>query len=82
MLNVRLDKDTERTLKEYSEQNNMSKTDVVKAALAMYFTQEIMDKLPYNLGADLFGVDASGQSDRSSTYKSKLRKKLHAKHSH
>lgn len=82
MLNVRLDKDTEKTLKEYSELNNMSKTDVVKEALAMYFTQEIAEKLPYRLGADLFGPDASGQSDRSSTYKSKLREKLHAKHSH
>ncbi|MEO9806266.1 MAG: hypothetical protein ABJF04_23605 [Reichenbachiella sp.] len=82
MLNVRLDKDTEKTLKDYSEQNNMSKTDVVKEALAMYFTKEIAGKLPYSLGEDLFGADASGQSDRSTTYKSKLREKLHVKHSH
>lgn len=82
MLNVRLDENTEETLKKYSEQNHMSKTDVVREALAMYFTKEQADQLPYGLGEDLFGADASGQSDRSTTYKSKLREKLNAKHSH
>ncbi|MEO9968098.1 MAG: CopG family transcriptional regulator [Reichenbachiella sp.] len=82
MLNVRLDKDTEKTLKQYSEQNNMSKTAVVKEALALYFTKETESKSPYELGGDLFGIEGSGQADRSTTYKAKLREKLHAKHSH
>lgn len=82
MLNVRLDKDTEKTLKKYSELNNMSKTDVVKEALAMYFSKEQAAKLPYGLGEDLFGAGQSGDTDRSATYKSKLREKLHEKHSH
>ncbi|WP_420582252.1 hypothetical protein [Reichenbachiella sp.] len=82
MLNVRLDKDTEKTLKDYSELNNMSKTDVVKEALAQYFSKEQMAKQPFDLGEDLFGTGESGETDRSSTYKSKLREKLHEKHSH
>lgn len=82
MLNVRLDKDTEKTLKGYSEQNNISKTDVVKEALAMYFTKEIEEKSPYVLGEDLFGMGASGTSDGSKTYKLKLREKMHGKYSH
>lgn len=82
MLNVRLDKDTEKTLKNYSELNNMSKTDIVKEALAMYFTKEKVAKQPFGLGEDLFGAGESGDGDRSSTYKTKLREKLHEKHSH
>ncbi|WP_422361478.1 hypothetical protein [Reichenbachiella sp.] len=82
MLNVRLDKDTEKTLKDYRELNNMSKTDVVKEALAQYFSKEQMAKQPYGLGEDLFGTGKSGDRDRSSSYKSKLREKLHEKHSH
>ncbi|MDW3211947.1 MAG: hypothetical protein R8N23_18900 [Reichenbachiella sp.] len=82
MLNVRLDKDTEKILKDYSELNNVSKTDVVKEALALYFSRKKATKQPYGLGEDLFGAGQSGDTDRSSNYKSKLREKLHEKHSH
>ncbi|MEQ9425102.1 MAG: CopG family transcriptional regulator [Cyclobacteriaceae bacterium] len=82
MLNVRLDKDTEKKLKTYTENQNVSKTNVVKEALHQYFTTEEARQRPYVLGEDLFGIDASGISDRSKTYKSKLKAKLNAKHSH
>ena len=82
MLNVRLDEETEKVLKEYSTSKNVSKSAIVKEALAMYFTKEKSLESPYNLGKDLFGKDGSDQSDASSTYKSKLKKKLNAKYPH
>ena len=82
MLNVRLDKETEDKLKRYAESHDLSKTMVVKEALAMYFTKKELAQTPYRLGKDLFGVDGSGESSLSQTYKSKLKSKISAKHTH
>ena len=82
MLNVRLDEDTEKALKAHSLDKAVSKSSIVKEALAMYFTNEKFLESPYKLGVDLFGADGSGQSDASSAYKSKLKKKLNEKYSH
>ena len=82
MLNVRLDEETDKMLKEYSINKNVSKSAIVKEALAMYFSNEKSLESPYNLGEDLFGTDGSGKSNASKSYKSKLKDKLNAKHSH
>ena len=82
MLNVRLDKETEEELKQYAQEHDMSKTMIVKEALAMYFTKKESDQNPYILGKDLFGVASSGHEDLSKSYKSKLKDKLHAKYTH
>ena len=82
MLNVRLDKETEEAVKKYAEENEMTKTSVVKEALAMYFTKKETNQRPYELGKDLFGTVGSGKTDSSQTYKAKLKEKLSAKHSH
>lgn len=82
MLNVRLDKEMEKKIKDYSEKENLSKTDVVKEALTMYFTKKQIEEQPYILGEELFGVADSGRSDVSTTYKSRLKTKLNEKHSH
>ncbi len=82
MLNVRLDKDTEKKLRDYAEQNATSKSSIVKEALAMYFSKTNQKQTSFDLGADLFGPASSGQSDLSKTYKSKLKKKINEKHAH
>ncbi len=82
MLNVRLDKDTEKKLKDYSDMHNQSKSSVVKEALAHYFTKDEAAQSPFFLGSDLFGAAGSGDSQASVTYKSKLKQKLNEKHSH
>jgi len=82
MLNVRLDNDTDKELKDHSKQKNVSKSSIVKEALAMYFTNEQYSKFPFQLGEDLFGAVGSGNTDASTSYKSKLKQKLHEKHSH
>lgn len=75
MLNVRLNKKLEEKLKQYVAENDISKTDVVKEALALYFTKEELSQNPYELGQDLFGAAASQHTDLSTTYKSKLNEK-------
>ncbi|SNT36244.1 hypothetical protein SAMN05421640_3553 [Ekhidna lutea] len=82
MLNVRLDHDTSQKLTEYSQQHGSSKSAIVKEALAMYFNKEQSKQLPFALGSDLFGTAKSGQADHSVTYKSKIKSKLHEKHTH
>ena len=82
ILNVRLDQHTEEKLKKYSEQEGYSKSSIVKEALAMYFSKNESKQFPYILGKDLFGVASSSHKDLSSTYKSRIKKKLSEKHTH
>lgn len=82
MLNVRLDDDMEDKIKKYSEQNSVSKSSVVKEALAQYFKSNEISTEPHELGEDLFGAADSKQQNLSTTYKSVLKKKLNEKHSH
>ena len=82
MLNVRLDKDLEESLKQYSLDHNMSKSSVVKEALVQYFTKKEVLQNPFALGKDLFGTEGSGTKENSSTYRSRLKSKLNEKYSH
>ncbi len=82
MLNVRLDKETEKTLADYSKQKDVSKSAVVKEALAMYFTKQESNQLPFVLGEDLFGSASSEVANNSVSYKTKLKDKLATKHNH
>jgi predicted DNA-binding protein len=77
-----MNEELEKKLKQYSQQKNVSKSTIVKEALMEYFRKEEMNQTPYELGADLFGLAGSGDSDASTTYKSKLKNKLREKHSH
>ncbi len=72
----------EKKLNSYSQQNNLPKSTIVKEALAMYFKKEESAQSAYELGSDLFGSGASGNTDGSTSYKSKLKQKIGEKHSH
>ncbi len=82
MLNVRLDDDTESKLLKYAEDHEMSKSSVVSEALSVYLSKKDLDQSPFALGEDLFGADASNQTNSSQSYKSKLKHKLNEKHTH
>lgn len=82
MTNVRLDKEMEEKLGKYSQQENVTKSSIVKEALAMYFSKKEASKFPYQLGKDLFGLEGSGNPDASSNYKKVLSNKLREKHAH
>ncbi len=82
MLTVRLPHKTEKELREFCEQQQKTKSQVVKEALTLYLQQAQTTASPYELGKDLFGRKGSGQSDNSVNYKEKLKAKLNEKYSH
>jgi len=83
MLNVKLDKEMEEKLNSYSLNNNLSKTNIVKEALALFFNKKAeIPQSAYELGADLFSLAGSGNPDSSTTYKNQLKQSLHKKHTH
>ncbi|MFY0600619.1 MAG: hypothetical protein JXR03_13185 [Cyclobacteriaceae bacterium] len=82
MLNVRLNKELEKKLNSYSQQHDLTKSDVVKEALAVYLKKAKAEQSPFEVGEDLFGNEGSGNKNASTTYKDTLRKKLHEKRSH
>ncbi|MEQ9216889.1 MAG: hypothetical protein RLO17_02535 [Cyclobacteriaceae bacterium] len=82
MLTVRLDPELEDFLNQYSEDQNISKSSVVKEALALYFKEHKVSNRPFDLGAEFFGQFGSGDKDRSVTYKKRIKEKLREKHSH
>jgi hypothetical protein len=80
MLNVRLTEDEEKALARYCLETGLSKSSVVKEALAIYMSQKKINQSSFEAGADLFGTEGSGATDSSVTYKKVLKKKLNAKH--
>ncbi|WKV12745.1 hypothetical protein [Marivirga harenae] len=81
MLTTRLTTSEEKKLTEYCLQHGLSKSQVVKEALAQYLTKN-SDVSAYESGQDLFGSASSNDTDRSTTYKERLKKMLNEKHSH
>lgn len=81
MLNVRIDKELEEKLEFESKKQGLSKSKIVKDALAMYLEMHASPLNSYELGKDLFGV-GEGDIDLSNNYKEKIKQKLNAKHSH
>ncbi len=82
MLTVRLDPELEEFLNQYSEDRDLTKSSIVKEALELYFREKKIHEDPFGLGEEFFGQFGSGQKDRSTTYKQRVKKKLREKHSH
>jgi predicted transcriptional regulator len=80
MLNVRLSDDAEKELARYCHDEGVSKSTVVKEAIAAYIAQRKKTRSAFEAGADLFGQEGSGTTDGSVSYKKKLKQRLHAKY--
>ena len=79
-VSVRLGAQLEQRLATASRKLRLNKSEVMKRSLEAYLAEIEPGRTPYELGADLFGVDQSRGSDRSATFKSRLKRKLRAKH--
>jgi predicted DNA-binding protein len=55
---------------------NMTKSEVIIKSLEMYYDREEGDIDSFSLGEMVFGKYASGDGDRSVTYKERIKKKL------
>jgi len=83
MIAVRLPENLEQELNRLSKKTDKTKTEIVKEALKRFFEAEAKkeQETAYTLGASLFGRYCSGEGDRSTRYKQKLKRKLHEKYS-
>ena len=82
MLTVRLPRDIESALNRLARDENKSRSEVVKEALAHYFAQKENSRSSFELGADLFGQPTQSDGRLSTRYKSKMGAGLREKHSH
>ena len=84
MLSVRISDDLEKKLNNLSKKNGISKSYIVKEALQSYFVEieESERKSAYDLGKDLFGRNGSKEGNLSTTYKTRIKEKVHEKSSH
>jgi hypothetical protein len=82
MRSIRLSEEIEKELESLASQKKVSRTDIVKEALVEYMAKEKTYNKPYELGARYFGKHGSGDTDRSATYKSKIKDKIRDKHTH
>jgi len=82
MLAVRLPESLENELNLLSKQTSKTKTEIVKDALKLFFETKAKkeQKTAYELGKDIFGRYGNGEGELSTTYKQKLKSKLHDKY--
>jgi metal-responsive CopG/Arc/MetJ family transcriptional regulator len=76
MRSVRLSEKLEKELDRLSNQKNVSRSSIIKEALVEYIENHKTESTPYQLGEEYFGAYKSGDSDRSVTYKSRIKDKL------
>ncbi len=80
MISLRLSSDLDEKLNQIAKNEKISKSEVVKRALVLYFEDYQKQHSAYDLGADLFGRYGSGDGSLSQNYKELLKGKLRGKH--
>jgi len=67
--------------KSLKEAKNISKSEIIKRALILFFKEYQKKHNPYDLGKDLFGQYGSGIGNLSKNYKKIIKDKLNEKYS-
>ena len=73
---VRLPESTRNKLIALSRLKKKTKSDIIIESLEMYYDQEESDIDSFTLGEPFFGNYGSGDNDRATTYKERIKKKL------
>jgi hypothetical protein len=81
MKSVRLPKDLEEELEAFSSMTNKSHSLIIREALVEYIAKEKSNSNPFQTGKNLFGKHGSGDGNRSTTYKSRIKDKIREKNS-
>jgi predicted DNA-binding protein len=76
---ARLPMDTRNKLLALSKIKNKTKSDIIIESLELYYKQEEGEIDSFTLGEPLFGRYGSGESDRSVTYKQRIKEKLRSR---
>ena len=73
---ARLPPDTRIKLLTLSRIKGKTKSDIIKESLEMYYTQEENEIDSFSVGESFFGKYGSGENDRATTYRERIKKKL------
>jgi len=73
---TRLPANTRNKLVALARIKGKTKSDIIKDALEFYYEREESDIDSFTLGESSFGKYGSGESDRASTYKERIKAKL------
>ena len=73
---ARLPEDTRNKLLALSRIKGKTKSDIIKESLDMYYEHEENEINSFVLGESCFGKYGSGEKDRATTYKERIKKKL------
>ena len=82
MTTARLPKDVKNKLIVLSKVKGKTKSDIIKESLEMYYEREENEIDSFTLGEPFFGNYGSGESDRATTYKERIKGKIAGKLSH
>ena len=80
MRSIRLSEKMEKDLEAIADQKKTSRSNIVKEALVEYMAKEKKYNQPFELGQRYFGKYGSGDTDRSTSYKSRIKEKIRDKH--
>ena len=73
---VRLPLDTRNKLFTLSRIKGKTKSDIIKESLDFYYEHQENEIDSFTLGEAFFGRYGSGESDRATTYRDRIKKKL------
>ncbi|MDR0312384.1 MAG: ribbon-helix-helix domain-containing protein [Treponema sp.] len=73
---ARLPAETRNKLVTLSRIMNKTKSDIIKESVEMYYNQEEGEIDSFTLGEAFFGNYGSGEDDRATTYRERIKKKL------
>jgi len=76
---ARLPQETRNKLVALARIKGKTKSDIIKASLDMYYEYEEREIDSFMVGEPYFGNYGSGESDRATTYKERIREKLSRK---
>jgi RHH-type transcriptional regulator, rel operon repressor / antitoxin RelB len=82
MISLRLPSEIETKLRQIAKSEKSTKTEVIKKALYLLFSDYESKQNAYDLGKDLFGKHGSPTGDLSVKYKKVIRNNLREKHTH
>jgi len=81
MRSVRLPKKLEKELDALSSKTQKSRSLIIKEALVEFIAKEKKYDRPFESGEKYFGKRGSGDGDRSTTYKTRIKEKIREKKS-
>jgi len=76
---ARLPPETRNKLVALAKIKGKTKSDIIKESVDMYYQYEESEICSFTVGEPYFGNYGSGESDRSVTYKERLKEKLRQK---